>query len=120
MLAILTSKLGLAGIALALVVAVIGIQTIRLDHAKGDLARLKASDAAALKAAQADVTAHNVKSAAISEKVSSDLSKERTAIEVRYRTLVKRVPVEVGQGALNCSPPASWVAIWNAGAEVQR
>lgn len=36
LLSFFTSKLGLAGIALALVVAVIGVQTLRLNHAQHD------------------------------------------------------------------------------------
>jgi len=43
MLAILTSRLGLAGIALALVLGVFGIQALRLAHAKSDLKAAQAS-----------------------------------------------------------------------------
>lgn len=47
MLAILTSKTGLIGMALALVLGVIFVQTARLNHAKHDLADAKASLATA-------------------------------------------------------------------------
>jgi hypothetical protein len=54
-LAILTSKLGLYGIAAALIAGAIFVQTARLAHAKADLARARASAASsesALKASE--------------------------------------------------------------------
>lgn len=110
-LSMLTSRAGLAVIAGALVLGVIGVQTLRLQHAKADLTSLRKADAEAL----AQAVARQKVSASISVASQAKSASDRVQIVTRYKTLLERVP-QVGEGALNCSPPASWVALWNEAA----
>jgi len=112
-LAFLTSKAGIVAIVCALVLGVIATQTLRLNHAKADLTSLKAAN----KAAAAQVAALNVKSAAISEHVASDVSAERTRVRTITKTLIERVPEYVPADAdRDCVVPRGWVRLHDAAA----
>jgi hypothetical protein len=108
MLAILTSKLGLAGIAIALVLGIIGVQTLRLAGAKHELAVLKAADAKIA----ADVKAHEATAATISQAAQTQVATERVRVQTVTRTLVQKVPVYVPAAAdTECVVPVGFVQL---------
>lgn len=81
----------LVGAALALLLSAIGIQTLRLNHAKDDLTTLRAADKAQVDAAKTQA----VKAAAISKDAAAQDKDVQTKIEVRTKTLIKRIPAHV-------------------------
>lgn len=114
MLAFLLSKAGLTLIAVALVVAVIGVQTLRLDHAKADLTALRKADAAAEALAVERAKAGQAISAASQVQVAS----ERAQIVTRTQTLVKQVKVYVPAAAdAACVVPVGFVRLHDAAAQ---
>lgn len=113
MLAILTSKLGLAGIALVLVLSVFGIQAARLAHANAEITSMKNAQ----KLAKADVRNHEAKASKISSEASGELEKAKASVQIRYRTLVQRIPQEIPEEAdRDCVVSPAWISIWNEGA----
>lgn len=113
MLAFLLSKTGLVSMAIALVVSVIGIQTLRLNHAKGELAALKAAD----KAAALDVKAHEATAATISQASQTQVAAERVRVQTVTKTLVQKVNVYVPAAAdTKCVVPVGFVRFHDAAA----
>lgn len=84
MLAILTSKTGLIGMAIALVLGVILVQTARLNHAKADLTAARtqiAADAQNLKASETLRAAEYVKAtSAVSDAEATCTARVATAL----------------------------------------
>jgi hypothetical protein len=108
MWALVTSRLGLMGIAAALIAAVILTQTFRLSHAKHELADLRAADA---RAAQ-EVKAHEKAAAAISQKAQAQVATERVRVQTVTRTLIQKVPVYVPAAADDrCVVPVGFVQL---------
>ncbi len=111
MLAILTSKIGLAGIALALVLGVFGIQAVRLSHAKSEITAMKAQE----KAAEAAEKVREANAAAISQTASAGIVAAQEKTRTVTRTLVQKVKVYVPQAAdARCVVPDGFVSLWNA------
>lgn len=106
-----TSKAGLALIAVALVAAVIGTQTLRLNHAKHDLDTLRAAD----KAASDHARVIEANAAKISDTARNTLDQRQAQIITRYKTLVQKVPQYVdAKDDRNCTVPGGFVRLWNA------
>lgn len=114
MWAVLTSKLGLAGIACALVLGVIGVQTLRLSHAKSEIASMVAAQTVA----RADVARHEAQGVAISSEASRGLSVAQAGVVVKFKRLAAKVPeVDTADVDRDCRVPDSWVTLWNQGAQ---
>lgn len=86
-LSLITSKLGLAGIALALVLGMFEIQALRLHGAQAEITSMKAAQ----KAAEADVQAHEASASVISTTASQTTAAERVRVQTVTRTLVQKV-----------------------------
>jgi len=113
MLAILTSKLGLIGMAVAAVLAVIVIQSLRLAHAKTELSDLQAADAKAVAAAKA----LDAQSAAISQDQAHQFGDATEKVRTITKTLLKQVKVYVPASAdARCVVPVGFVQLYNAAA----
>ena len=98
-------------VASVLVLGVIGVQTLRLNHAKSEITSMKAQE----KAAEAAVALRTAQQAAISQAASSKLSEAQAATVVKYRTLIERVPVSVPASADKaCQIDAPFISLWNA------
>ena len=95
---------------------IIGIQTVRLNHAKSQIVSMQAAE----KLAEAQEKAREASAAAISQKASSGLSEAKAQVIVKYRTLVQRVAV-ANPASLDvaCKLPPTWIDLWNAGSAVQ-
>lgn len=84
-LGFLASKLGLAALAIALVLGVIGVQTLRLNHAKHDLTAARAS----LATAGASLKASESLRAAEYAKAATAVSDAETACSARVQSALK-------------------------------
>jgi len=110
---ILTSRLGLAGIALALLLTAFGIQAARLHHADGQIAAMKAAQVAA----RADIATHEAAASAISSQARADLRRMQASSAAHLVGLTKRIPFDVPPEAdRDCVVPTGFVSLWNAGA----
>lgn len=85
MIALLTSRLGLAAIAMALVLGVIGVQTLRLTHAKHDLAAARVS----LATATASLKASEALRASEYQKATTAVSDAEIACSARVQAALK-------------------------------
>lgn len=113
MWAILTSKWGLAGLALALMIGVFSAQALRLSHAKHDLAEIRAAQ----ETAKADIARRETFAKQISDKARADLSADHTHIVTVTKTLVQKVPVYVDAKAdAACTVGTGFVSVFNAAA----
>lgn len=94
--ALLFSRAGLIGMAVLVVIGIIGVQTLRLSHAKSDLATARASLAtatASLKASEAlrgTEYAAATKSLSDAEKACADRVAQAHSSAGKIRTLVER------------------------------
>jgi hypothetical protein len=112
MWAILTSKLGLAGIALLLVAGVFGVQRLEIATRDHTIAAMKATQVAA----KADVATHEAKAAQISTSAGTQLQATHTAISAHYAPLIARVKTDVSdQDDHDCRVPDGWSRLWLAG-----
>jgi hypothetical protein len=108
-LSLLFTKAGIVGMIAVGLLALFGIQELRLQHAKSDLTTLRKADAAAL----AEANARSKAASAISTASQVQSTAEKVQIVTRYKVLegkVKELPV-IG----DCRAPDSWIQIWNAG-----
>lgn len=113
----LFSRTGMILGGVSLFALALGITSLRLTHAKHDLASLKAAGAAALAKAQA----HAAEVERASEKVSADardaLAQQQGQIVYRTRTLVKEIPTHVTPADdARCTVSAGFVRVFNASA----
>jgi hypothetical protein len=116
--ALLSSPKILAGIGLLLVLALLGIQTARLDHAKSDLKRARA-ELASLQAQEAAAAARTAKVTATQAKVTTAAGEALAASQTRIRTvtqtILKEVPVAV-LPSVDPMLPGGWLRLYNASA----
>lgn len=85
LLGLVTSRAGIIGILCALVLGVIGVQTLRLGHAKRDLTTARAS----LATAQASLKASEGLRASEYAKATSAVSDAETACSARVQAALK-------------------------------
>ena len=87
-------------IGLALVLALLGAQTLRVSSLKKDIAVYQA----AAKAAQARATAINAATASISQAAGKSEQVQRSQIVSQTKTLIERIPTDVPQAAVALIP----------------
>lgn len=115
LLVFLKSKAGqyLLG-ALAVLALLTGLYT--LGHHNGVTSE-KAAESRRLDAARKAIAKREVKAQAITEHVAADLTKTRTEIVYRTRTLIEKVPTYVPQSAdAGCSIPRGFLRLYDAAA----
>lgn len=115
MIAFLRTQIGqYVLIGLAILALVVGIYSF--GHHAGEKSEQRA-EAARLATARKAVAKREVKAQAISEHVAADVSKARTEIQYRTKTLVKEVPVYVTVEADRaCTVPVGFVRLHDAAA----
>lgn len=112
-LSLLLSRGGLITMAVLAVVALFGVQEIRLKGAQHSLEKIEAAQ----KLAKADVATHEATAQAVTQTVKADLATEKVRVETVTRTLIKRIPADVpDQADRDCSVPVGWSRLWLAGA----
>ncbi len=115
MLAIVTSKLGLMAMASVLVLGVIGVQTLRLNHAKSEITAMKAQE----KAAEAAEKVREANAAVISQTASAGIVAAQEKTRTVTRTLVQKVTQYVSASAdADCVVRSGVVQFLDAAAQV--